>query len=131
MSKINIDSEYDGYVFLGAAQGRFEPEGGQIGEKKDYFQMFVISPVSSFSSEDYSAFGFKAEKKRCVSADVWKELNIGDRVRLFFDDKKRVVRAALDGCEYQTTRRVAPSGWPPSLTGGHYIQKNMRGTLHG
>lgn len=97
MSKINIDSEYDGYVFLGAAKGRFEPEGGQVGEKKDYFQMFVISPVSSFSSEDYSAFGFKAEKKRCASADVWKDLNIGDRVRLFFDDKNRVVMAAVDG----------------------------------
>ena len=96
MSKINIDSEYDGYVFLGAAQGRFEPEGGQIGEKKDYFQMFVVSRVSSFSSDDYSAFGFKAEKKRCVSADVWKDLNIGDRVRLFFDDKKRVVMAPAD-----------------------------------
>lgn len=97
MSKISFDSEYDGYVFLGAAQGRFAPEGGEVGEKRDYFQIFVISPVSSFSSEDYNAFGFKAEKKRCVSADVWKDLHIGDRVRLFFDDKNRVVMAALDG----------------------------------
>ena len=102
MSKINIDSEYDGYVFLGAAQGRFEADQrGASGQRekvmKDYFQMFVISPVSSYTSEDYSAFGFKAEKKSCASAYVWKDLNVGDRVRLFFDDKKKVVMAALDG----------------------------------
>lgn len=102
MSKINIDSEYEGYVFLGAAQGRFEAEqknaAGQTERvMKDYFQMFVVSPVSSFSSDNYSAFGFKAEKKSCVSADVWKDVHIGDRVRLFFDDKKRVVMVALDG----------------------------------
>ena len=101
MSKIGIDSEYDGYVFLGAAQGRFEAEQknatGQT-EKvmKDYFQMFVISLVSSFASDNYSAFGFKAEKKSCASPDVWKDLHIRDKVRLFFDDKKRVVKADLD-----------------------------------
>lgn len=101
MSKIGIDSEYEGYVFLGAAQGRFEAEqknaAGQTERvMKDYFQMFVISPVSSFTSDNYSAFGFKAEKKSCASPDVWKDLHIGDKVRLFFDDKKRVVMAALD-----------------------------------
>ena len=97
MSKISFDSEYEGYVFLGAAQGQFTPEGSQPGEKRDYFHMFVVSPVSGWSSDDYKAFGFKAEKKKCVSADVWKELNVGDRVKLFFDDRKRVVMAALDG----------------------------------
>lgn len=97
MSNISIDSEYEGYVFLGAAQGKFQPDGNEGGEMRDYYQMFVISPVSSFTSDNYSAFGFKAEKKRCLSPDVWKDLNIGDKVRLFFDDRKRVVMVALDG----------------------------------
>ena len=102
MSKISIDSEYEGYVFLGAAHGRFEADqkdaaGQTVKVMRDYFQMFVVSPVSSFTSDNYSAFGFKAEKKSCVSADVWKDVHIGDRVRLFFDDKKRVVMVALDG----------------------------------
>ncbi len=102
MSKISFDSEYDGYVFLGAAQGRFEaeekdPSGQTVKVMKDYYQMFVVSPVSSFSSENYSAFGFKAEKKSCASDDVWKDLHVGDRVKLFFDDRKKVVMAALDG----------------------------------
>ena len=58
--------------------------------------MYVLSPVSTYQSEDYEASGFKAEKKKCLSADVWKDFTPGDRVRLFFDDKKRVVMYALD-----------------------------------
>ena len=102
MSKISFDSEYDGYVFLGAAQGRFEaedkgPSGTTSTVMKDYYQMFVVSPVSSFKSTDYQAFGFKAEKKKCISSEIWKELHIGDRVKLFFDDRERIVMAVLDG----------------------------------
>ena len=90
--KVNVG--YQGYVFLGWAQGQFEPEKGG---KRPYFNMFVISPASSWTSEDYQAFGLKAEKKKCLSADVWEGLNVGDKVRLFFDDKGRVISAALDG----------------------------------
>ena len=59
--------------------------------------MFVLSPISAYSSEDYEASGYKAEKKKCISPEVWQGLNPGDQVRLFFDDKSRVVSAALDG----------------------------------
>ena len=58
--------------------------------------MYVLSPVSTYQSEDYEASGYKAEKKKCLSEEVWKDLNPGDKVRLFFDDKKRVVMCALD-----------------------------------
>ena len=91
-----VAEDYTGYVFVGYAQGRFDAETKDGMEKRDYFNMYVISPVSSYQSEDYMAQGFKAEKKKCVSPDVWKELKPGDRVRLFFDDKNRVVLAALD-----------------------------------
>lgn len=96
--EFTVTSEYEGYVFVEWAAGRFDADlqDGST-EKKDYFNMYVISPVSSFKSEDYQAFGMKAEKKKCVSPDVWKDLTPGDRVKLFFDDKKRVVMAALDG----------------------------------
>lgn len=96
--EFTVTSEYEGYVFVEWAAGRFDADlqDGRT-EKKDYFNMYVISPVSSFKSEDYQAFGMKAEKKKCVSPDVWKDLTPGDRVKLFFDDKKRVVMAALDG----------------------------------
>jgi len=97
MDDFVIGGKYEGYVFMGCALGRFDAENdkGEM-EKRDYFNMYVISPVSSYKSDDYSASGFKAEKKRCISPDVWEGLKPGDRVKLFFDDKKRVVMAVLD-----------------------------------
>ena len=80
-----VESGYDGYVFLGWAKGQFEAENG---EKRSYFNMYVLSPVSTYQSEDSEASG--------LSEEVWKDLNPGDKVRLFFDDKKRVVMCALD-----------------------------------
>lgn len=91
---IVIDMAYGGYTFVGHAEGQFETKQG---EKRPYFNMYVLSPVSSFVSEDYEACGMKAEKKKCIGPEVWDGLAPGDKVRLFFDDKQRVVMAALDG----------------------------------
>ena len=93
MSEFIVDADYQGYVYVGHAQGIFETDRG---ERRPYFNIYVISPVSTYQSEDYQAFGFKSEKKKCLSADVWKDLDPGNRVKLFFDDKGRVVTAALD-----------------------------------
>ena len=93
MNDFVIGGNYNGYVFMGCAQGNFQLEDGS---KRAYYNMYVISPVSSWQSEDYQAFGFKAEKKSCLSDDVWKGFEPGDRIKLFFDDKQRVVMAALD-----------------------------------
>ena len=95
MEDFMVDVKYQGYVFLGCASGQFEPQNG-IGEKRPYFNMYVFSPVSSFRSDEYQAEGFKAEKKKCISPDVWKGFVPGDKVRLFFDDKGRVVSAAIE-----------------------------------
>lgn len=89
----SVDNSYQGYVFLGWAAGLFETRSG---EKQPYFNMYVLSPVSTYVSEDYEAWGYKADKKRCVSAEVWSGLEPGDRVKLFFDDKQRVQMVALD-----------------------------------
>ena len=89
-----VSREYQGYVFLGWARGQFE---NRQGGKSPYYQIFVLSPVSSYTSDDYQAFGLKAEKKKCISAAVWEGLTPGDRVRLFFDDKGRIIEAAIDG----------------------------------
>lgn len=89
-----VNTDYQGYVFLGWASGLFEAKDGK---KRPYHNMFVLSPVSDYSSDDYKASGFKAEKKKCVAPDVWDGLNPGDKVRLFFDDKGRIITAALEG----------------------------------
>lgn len=94
MSGFKVDMEYQGYVFLGGAQGTFEAKDGR---RVPFFNMFVLSPASTYTSEDYRAFGFKAEKKKCLSGEIMDGLNPGDRVKLFFDDKGRVQAAALDG----------------------------------
>ncbi len=92
--QFTVDTEYQGYVFLGSAQGLFDARDGR---KLPYFNMFVFSPVSTYSSPDYQASGFKAEKKKCLNAEVWQGFNPGDKVKLYFDDKGRVQTAALDG----------------------------------
>ena len=89
-----IEAGYEGYVFVGWASGMFETDKG---EKMPYHNIYVLTPVSSYQSDDYHASGWKAEKKKCVSPEVWKDLVPGNRVKLFFDDRKRVVMAALDG----------------------------------
>ena len=88
-----VSTEYPGYVFLGWATGRFETDRGQ---KMPYYNMYVLSPVSTFASEDYQAEGMKAEKKKCLSSEVWDGLEPGNRVKLLFDDRGRVVMAALE-----------------------------------
>lgn len=94
MSGFKVDMEYQGYVFLGGAQGTFEARDGR---RVPFFNIYVLSPASTYTSDDYRAFGFKAEKKKCLSVDIVKGLSVGDQVKLFFDDKGRVISAALDG----------------------------------
>ena len=98
MSKeFNVSLEYPGYVFVGCAQGIMDKDNpdGSI-EKIPYFHMFALCPVSGYSSDTYQASGLKAEKKKCLNAEVWEGLKPGDRVKLFFDDKGRIVMTALD-----------------------------------
>ena len=100
MDDFIVSGNFQGYVYVGHAQGNFDTDrteligGKPVPVKQPYFNMYVISPVSSYVSEDYSAVGFKAEKLKCVSADVWRDIQIGEQVQLFFDDKKRVQMAA-------------------------------------
>ena len=91
-----ISDEYRGYVFMGWAAGLREPMPGEGSDLVPYYNVYVVSPVSSFRSEQYEAFGYKAEKFKCTDAGVWKDLCPGDRVKLFFDDKKKVQMIVLD-----------------------------------
>ena len=91
--EFTVSTSYPGYVFLGWAQGLFETKDSK---KMPYYNMFVLSPVSTFQSSDYQAYGLKAEKKKCISEKVWEGLEPGERVKLFFDDKGRIIEAALE-----------------------------------
>ena len=82
------------YIFTGWAAGQFENDKG---EKQPYANIYVISPVSDYVSEDYKAEGFKAEKLKCASPAVWESLTPGEKVQLFFDSKGRVALATSTG----------------------------------
>ena len=80
------------WVVTGWAEGQMETEreddkGQKVIVMQPYYQLFVISPVSSY----------KAEKLRCVSNAVWKDLKPLEVVNLYFDEKKRVSLAASTG----------------------------------
>lgn len=88
------------WVVTGWAQGQMETDrtddkGNPV--MQPYYQLFVLSPVSSYKSDNYYANGLKAEKLRCVSNAVWKDLTPLEVVNLYFDEKKRVLLAASTG----------------------------------
>ncbi|MGN0965272.1 MAG: hypothetical protein ACI4O6_07940 [Dysosmobacter sp.] len=83
-----MDEKY--YIFVGCAEGQFEDENH---EKRAYANMYVLTPVSTYASDDYRAQGFKAEKLKCISPAVWKDLIPGVFCTLYFNDKKTVMLA--------------------------------------
>lgn len=94
------------WVVTGWAQGQMETDrtddkGNPV--MQPYYQLFVLSPVSSYKSDNYNANGLKAEKLRCVSNAVWKDLTPMEVVNLFFDEKKRVALATSTGTYVELT----------------------------
>lgn len=88
------------WVVTGWAEGQMETDrtddnGNPV--MQPYYQLFVLSPVSSYKSDNYNANGLKAEKLRCVSNAVWKDLTPLEVVNLYFDEKRRVSLAASTG----------------------------------
>lgn len=92
-------SEMKNYVYCGHAAGRFEAEDKETKKKfmKEYFNLYVISPVSDYTSEDYAAEGFKAEKFKAISAKVWENVVPGEVVNLFFADRQTVAMITSTG----------------------------------
>ena len=84
--EIIIDTSFGGYTFVGAQYGRFMPQGEN--RERDYYNIFVVSRFSE--SGNNHTVGLKAEKLRCVSADVWIGLKPGDKLKILFDRYGRV-----------------------------------------
>ena len=55
-----VEADYQGYVFLGWAAGKFETERK---EKRPYYNMFVLSPVSDYFLENYEARDTRRRKR--------------------------------------------------------------------
>ena len=86
------------YIFVGCAEGQFEiKDGSKKGEMQPFANMYVISPASTYASDDFHAEGFKAEKLKSLSPAVWKDLTVGEFCTLYFDDKGKVALATSLG----------------------------------
>ncbi len=83
------------YFYVGSAEGRFE--SNRTGNMVGYSNMYVISPVSDYKSDDYSGRGYKAEKFKCTSNAVYKDLEIGDEIEAYFDSQQRVALVTPTG----------------------------------
>jgi len=94
-----MSNEMKRYIFVGWAKGRFEAEDRQTKEKfkKDYFNAYLISPVSDYQSDDYQACGLKAEKYSCISADVWASVSPGEEVNVYFAEKEVIALMTSTG----------------------------------
>lgn len=97
-------SEYvfkdDERVVVGWADGMFETD--QKDEQgnpvyRPYASLYALSPVSDFRSNMYQGFGLKAEKLRCASPAVWKDIKPMDVCKLYYDSRGRVSFLAPTG----------------------------------
>lgn len=79
------------YTFCGYKYGSFTAE--RTGETINYCNMFVISPIPGKENDNLHFGGYQAEKFKCVSPDVFKDLEPQQKVNLYFDQRGRVTWA--------------------------------------
>lgn len=73
------------YVYLGHQEGEFVADDGR---NMTYRNIFVFNEQSS--SANRSVYGYVSQKLKVSNPDVWKGLQIGQIVNLFFDQYGRV-----------------------------------------
>ena len=88
------------FEFVGYQYGNFTAR--DTGEVRNYCQIFCLSDLSS--SNGSFASGKKAEKFKCSSPDVFKNINFGDLVYLFCDRYGRVLK--IDPVVHDTSASV-------------------------
>lgn len=80
------------YIYVGNAYGSFEEQdrnGNSVKnadgtpKMRNFANMFVVSPCSTYESDTFHAEGYKAEKLGCLSPEVWKNLVPGESSTLF------------------------------------------------
>ena len=96
MEDFIVSGNYDGYVYVGHAQGNSEQEREdpvtkqKVAVKVPYCNVYILQPCSTYVSEDYAAWGMKAVQYKCLNRQCLESLVPGEQVNLFFDEKKRV-----------------------------------------
>lgn len=76
------------YTFCGYQYGSFTLENS--GELVKYCNIYVISPMEGKEQKDRRFGGYKAEKLKCTSPDVFEGIKPQDKVKLVFNRYGRV-----------------------------------------
>ena len=74
-------------ILVGYGYGRFKTEGGTM---RDYCNVFMLQDFSGDQNDDYHYGGHKAMKYGCISADVFANIKIGTRVKVFFSSNGKI-----------------------------------------
>ena len=74
-------------IYVGYGYGRFKTEAGTM---RDYCNVFMLQDFSGEENNDYHFGGHKAMKYGCVCVDVFKDIKIGTRVKVFFGSNGKV-----------------------------------------
>ena len=74
-------------IYVGYGYGRFKTEAGTM---RDYCNVFMLQDFSGEENNDYHFGGHKAMKYGCINPDVFKDIMIGSKVKVFFNGKKKI-----------------------------------------
>lgn len=84
-----MDDSQRVYTVVGMSYGSFVDK--EDGRGVRYANIQVTSPFEEARpGRDFHAQGAKCESKKCVSPEVFADVEVGDTVQLFFNDKDKV-----------------------------------------
>lgn len=75
------------YQVTGYQYGNFKANDGS---NVKYCNLFCISPITGEETVDFHFAGHKAYVFKCASSDVLKDVNVQDKVKLFFNQYQKV-----------------------------------------
>lgn len=90
---MTVNQEPEIYTVVGMSYGSFEDK--QTGNGVFYAQLFVTAPFKAAKAgSDYHTKGDKCFVMKCVSPDVFANVEVGDEVQLFFNQYGKVSHIA-------------------------------------
>lgn len=76
------------YTVVGKAHGSFEDE--KTKKLVRYWQLFTTTPFDGEDKGDYHGEGLRTDKFSVTEPEVIKDVKVGQKVRIFFNQHKKV-----------------------------------------
>lgn len=75
-------------IYVGNSYGRFTDRA--TNRIIDFCNISVLEPYKGEQSADYHFEGMKAVKYNCASPDLFKDIPVNSKIRIYFDSNKTV-----------------------------------------